>query len=191
MMEPGVPVRFDINDITSTIRMFNKLAESPQKAINKGTSKAALVLKRAIKSGVPERTGALKKNLVIRAEKSHKRGRKVRQVTVRGGPEANGIFQKDIANWGALGGDNKYAYYPSSMEYGFLARAPGGGLVYYDPKTAQFRMRPDSAGKTEKTQYIEGRHFMQEGADSSSESVKQTMINVTMEELEKIWLEKK
>ena len=75
-------------------------------------------------------------------------------------------LQKPIKNPGALGGKNKKAYYPASQEYGFLARAPGGGV-----------------------QYVEGLHFMRDAAEQVSPQAKQTMIDVMETELDKLWKE--
>ena len=157
---------FEHKDLVRMYKTLDRAGKSPQKALNKGTSKAAQVVKRSVKGYVPVRTGTLKKNIVTKTERSSKRGKKVRQTTMKGGGEANALFQKPIQNPGALGGENSYAYYPSSMEYGFLARAKGGGV-----------------------QYIEGRHFMQQGAEAASEAAKDAMIDTMTKELEKIWLE--
>ena len=159
---------FDLEDLAKAERMWQQIQDKGgkvQKAVNKASSKAAQTVKRAVKAGdVPIRTGALKRGIVIKAEKSRKKGKKVRQVTIKGGAEANAVFQRPIANPGALGGKNPKAYYPASMEYGFLARAPGGGV-----------------------QYVEGHYFMREGADSSAGQVGSVMIETVTKELEKIW----
>lgn len=157
----------DTTDVTKMIGMLNKLGTSPQKAINKGTSKAVLLLKRKIRAEAPVKTGTLRKNIVVKAESNRgKKGRKVREVTMKGGEEANAQLQRPIQNPGKLGGKNKKAYYPASQEYGFLARAPGGGV-----------------------QYIPGKHFMRDPADANDAQVKTLMIDTTMEVLEKTWQE--
>lgn len=166
-MSSGATVEFDTTGITVMIEALNKINKSPQKAVNKATSKANLIVKRTVKGEVPEKTGTLKRNIVTKAEKNRGvKGKKVRQVTFKGGAEANAQLQKPIQNPGALGGKNKKAYYPASQEYGFLARAPGGGV-----------------------QYVEGRHFMREGAEQASPTAKKTMIDVMEKELEKLWQE--
>lgn len=157
-------ITFEYKDLFRTYQMLDRAGKSPQKALNKGTSKAAQIVKRSVKGVAPVRTGTLKRNIVTKTERSSKRGKKVRETTMRGGAEANAIFQKQIHNPGALGGGSPYAYYPSSMEYGYLARAKGGGV-----------------------QYIEGRHFMRGGAESASEPAKKAMIETMTKELDKIW----
>lgn len=166
-MSAGATVEFDTTGITVMINALNKINKSPQKAVNKATSKANLIVKRTVKGEAPVKTGTLKRNIVTKAEKNHGiKGKKVRQVTFKGGSEANAELQKPIRNPGALGGKNPKAYYPASMEYGFLARAPGGG-----------------------TQYVEGRHFMLQGAEQAGPTAKKTMIDVMEKELEKLWQE--
>jgi HK97 gp10 family phage protein len=162
---------FDTKGITVMIKALNKVNKSPQKAVNKATSKANLIVKRTVKGkvpvGPPPHGGTLKRNIVTKAEKNHGvKGKKVREVTFKGGAEANAQLQKPIRNPGALGGKNPKAYYPASQEYGFLARAPGGG-----------------------TQYVEGRHFMLQGAEQASPTAKKTMIDVMEKELDKLWQE--
>ena len=167
MSAAGATVDFDTTGITVMIQALNKINKSPQKAVNKATSKANLIVKRTVKGEAPVKTGTLKRNIVTKAEKNRGvKGKKVRQVTFKGGAEANAELQKPIKNPGTLGGKNPKAYYPASQEYGFLARAPGGG-----------------------TQYVEGRHFMLQGAEQASPTAKKTMIDVMEKELDKLWQE--
>ena len=106
----------------------------------------------------------MKSNIVTKTEKSSRRGKKVRETTFRGGDEANAQLQKPIKNPGELGGKSQKAYYPASQEYGFLAKAPGGGI-----------------------QYIEGKHYMRRGAEAASAPAKAAMIDTMTKELDKIW----
>ena len=160
---------FDLSDLKAAEFMYKALADrggKVQKAVNKASSKAAQVVKRSAKQQAPVRTGTLKKNISIKAERSRVKGKKVRQVTFKGGEEANALLQKPIKEPGKLGGRNPKAYYPASLEYGFLARAPGGGV-----------------------QYIEGLHFMREGADLVNRQAEDITVDTMMKELEKIWME--
>ena len=157
-------IDFEHRDLVRMYKTLDKVGASPQKALNKGTSKAAMVVKRSIKGAAPVKTGTLKRNIVTKTERSSLRGKKVRETTFRGGDEANALLQKPIKNPGVLGGSSPKAYYPASQEYGFLARAPGGGI-----------------------QYVEGRHFMRAGAESASASAKDAMIETMTKELDKIW----
>ena len=158
---------FEHKDLFRMYKTLDKVGASPQKALNKGTSKAAAIVKRSVKGVVPVKSGNLRRNIVTKTERSSVRGKKVRETTIRGGAEANALFQKPIKELGKLGGKNDYAYYPSSQEYGFLASAPGGGV-----------------------QYIEGLHFMRSGAETAEALAKTAMIETMTKELEKIWQER-
>lgn len=167
----GQVLTFDTKGIEVMIKALNKIDQSPQKAVNKATSKANLLVKRTIKGeapvGPPPHGGTLKRNIVTKTEKNHGvKGKKVREVTFKGGAEANALLQRPIKIPGTLGGKNPKAYYPASQEYGFLARRKGGGV-----------------------QYIEGRYFMRDAAEQASPQAKETMINVMETELDKLWKE--
>lgn len=159
-------IDFDHGELVLIYKALDRVGKSPQKALNKGTSKAAIIVKRSVKGVVPVKTGTLKRNIVTKTERSRLRGKKVREITFRGGDEANAQLQKPIKNPGILGGSSPKAYYPASQEYGFLARAPGGGV-----------------------QYIEGRHFLLRGAETASEPAKNAMIETMTKELDKAWKE--
>lgn len=162
-------IDFEHADLVVMYRVLDKVGAAPQKALNKATSKAAAITKRAVKAEAPvakkgEHKGTLKRNIATKTERSRMKGKKVRETTFRGGDEANALLQKPIKNPGVLGGSSPKAYYPASQEYGFLARAPGGGV-----------------------QYIEGKHYMLRGAESASAPAKEAMIETMKKELDKIW----
>lgn len=163
-MSDAFRIDFDHKDLVKMYKTLDKVGASPQKALNKGTSKAATIVKRNVKSIAPYKTGILKGNIVTKTERSRFKGKKVRETTFRGGDEANAQLQKPIKNPGELGGKSNKAYYPASQEYGFLAKAPGGGV-----------------------QYIEGRHFLLRGAETASAPAKEAMIETMTKELDKIW----
>lgn len=155
-------IDFEHRDLVRMYKTLDAVGKAPQKALNKGTSKAAMIVRKAARSRAPEKTGTLKRSIVTMTEHSYRRGKKVRDITFD--RKVNALLQKPIQNPGMLGGSNPKAYYPASQEYGFLARAPGGGV-----------------------QYIEGRHFMLSGAESASEPAKEAMIETMTKELDKIW----
>ena len=163
-MSDAFRIDFDHKDLVKMYKTLDKVGVSPQKALNKGTSKAATIVKRSVKSAAPVKTGTLKRNIATKTEHSRYKGKKVRETTFRGGDEANAQLQKPIKNPGELGGKSNKAYYPASQEYGFLAKAPGGGV-----------------------QYIEGRHFLLRGAETASAPAKEAMIETMTKELDKIW----
>lgn len=163
-------IDFEHRDLVKMYKTLDKVGASPKKALNKGVSKAASITKRSVKELAPvgrgPTQGTLKRNIVTKTERSRLKGKKVRETTFRGGDEANAQLQKPIKNPGILGGSSPKAYYPASQEYGFLARAPGGGV-----------------------QYIEGKHFMRRGAETASAPAKTAMIETMTKELDRIWKE--
>lgn len=159
-------IDFEHRDLVKMYQTLDKVGKSPQKALNKGTSKAATITKRSVKGLAPEKSGTLKSNIVTKTERSRLKGKKVRETTFRGGDESNAQLQKPIKNPGILGGTSQKAYYPASQEYGFLARAPGDGV-----------------------QYIPGKRYMLRGAEAASEPAKNAMIETMTKELEKVWKE--
>lgn len=103
-----------------------------QKYVTQAAKAGQKLVFAAVKNAAPVgKTGNLKTNIVSVDERSRKKGKKVYKTTFAGGDEANAVLQKKIKNPGAAGGKNKKAYYPVSVEYGFLTRAnEGGGLAY-------------------------------------------------------------
>ena len=187
-MSSGASITADVKDIEKTIKMLNKAGKSPQKAVTRAAGRAGTVLKRKIKQGeVPRKTGTLRKSIIRVGEKTKKRGKKVYEATFD--RKMNDQLQKPIKQRGALGGKSGKAYYPASMEYGFLARAKdgSGGVVYFNEGVNDFRSRPDAVPSGVSTQKVEGHHFMQKGAAAADSEVRQILVDKTMEELEKIW----
>lgn len=163
-MSGAFRIDFEHGDLVLMYKTLDRVGKSPQKALNKGTSKAATIVKRAVKGAAPEKTGTLKRNIATKTERSRTKGKKVRETTFRGGEESNALLQRPIKKPGVLGGSSQKAYYPASQEYGFLAKAPDGGV-----------------------QYIPGKHYMRRGAETASEPAKKAMIETMTKELDKIW----
>lgn len=145
--------------------LCRRIGGVPQKAVTKGASKGLTVVRREVRTKVPVKTGALKKGLQRKAERSRTKGKKVYQL--RMDPAMNDIFQKPVKNPGEAGsGGTKggHAYYPASQEYGFLTRSKGGGMSY-----------------------VPGHHFLRDGAVESRGSMEHTVIETVMKEVEKEW----
>ena len=159
-------VAFDLKGIEKMVKALNKVNKSPQKAVTRAASKAATLVKRAVRQGtVPVgKTGNLKRAITRKAEKTRARGKKVYEITFD--KKYNDVLQKPIKNPGAAGGKNPKAYYPASQEYGFLTRSKGGGI-----------------------EYVPGLHFMRQGAENAEAQAKQVMIETLEKELDKLWKE--
>lgn len=190
-------IDFDYKEVIGMYMILDRLGKSPQKALNKGTSKAAQVVKRTIKAGTPHVSGVLRKSIATKTERSSKKGKKVREITIKGGADANASLQKPIKHPGVLGGKSPYAYYPNSVEFGFLARAPGGSTIYvkflsedYETRKGtrtRHRIYYEDTGMRVPSQKVEGQHYMREGGETASEPAKKAMIETMTKEMDKIW----
>lgn len=156
------PIIFHTKGFDDIAMVLKRTEDIPQKCVTKAAGKGATVMKKAVKGEVPVDTGALKKGIVRKAERSRTKGKKVYDVTFDAG--MNDVFQRPIKNPGEAGGQSKKGYYPASMEYGFLTRSKGGGLSY-----------------------VPGYHFMQNAAQESAAPAKQAMVKTLIEEIDKEW----
>lgn len=165
-MSAGCDVRFDTTGVVKLVKMLDKAGKSPQKAITRAASKGITPVKRAVRGIVPVgETGNLKRAIARKAEKSRARGKKVYEVTFD--KAYNDVLQKPVKNPGEAGSTTTksgHAYYPASIEYGFLTRSKGNGYSY-----------------------VPGVHFMRQGAEQSETQAKQIMIDTMEKELDKLW----
>ena len=127
-------VRVDVymDDLLEARRTFDAMGQLPARIVTAAAGRGATVVKRAVqKSGeIPVLTGTMRKAVRrLRAERSKVKGKKVYPVGFD--PAMNSVLQKPIQNPGEAGGQNDKAYYPASMEYGFLTRSKGGGISYF------------------------------------------------------------
>lgn len=167
-------VSFDTSDIRRFEETCRTLGEQTAiKAARKAAQKGSNVVGKAIRSGAPKgATGQLKRGFRKKKEKSANKGKIVYDYAMDSAK--NDIFQKPIKNPGILGGKNKVGYYPASIEYGFLVKAPGGGYQY-------------KPGQKRPSRKVEGTHFTREAATASEPAAIETMKRVLNEELDKEW----
>jgi len=121
---------FDLKDFSSMEQTIRALGGVPKKCVGPAARKGATQLKRVVKSSglVPVRTGALRKGIKLRPEKSPRgKCKKVYEVTFLS--EMNDVFVK------LTKGGVRY-YYPASQEYGFKTRNGGRVGVWYFLKKA-------------------------------------------------------
>ena len=145
-------------------RALSRIGKVPQKVATKAAGKGATVVRKAVRDNAPVGdTGQLKRGIVRTGERSTVRGKKVYDLMFD--PKKNDIFQKPIKTPGEFGGKNKKAYYPASMEYGFLTRSKGGGLSY-----------------------VPGYHFMRDATDEAAPAARRAVIQTATQELNKEWL---
>ena len=160
-------ISFDTKDIKAFEAMLTDLGGCPPKVATKAAGKGASIVRRSIRESAPKgETGNLKRAIKRTSERSSKKGKKVYEITFD--RAYNDVLQRPIKNPGEAGGKSDKAYYPASMEYGFLTRSKGGGISY-----------------------VPGYHFMRTGAEDADASAKEAISSTAMQELEKIWMEKK
>ncbi len=162
---------FEHGDLVLLYKTLDRVGKSPQKALYQGTSKAAVITKKAVKDAAPDDTGALKRGIVTRTEHSRIRGKKVRQTTFKEGAGLERVLGKN-SHPGKFGGrpggkDKDRYYYPASQEFGWLTGDGNGGI-----------------------KYVPGKHYMRRGAEAASEPAKTAMIDTMTKELDRIWLSK-
>ena len=130
----GNKFRVDVHmdDLLEARRTFDAMGQLPARIVTAAAGRGATVVKRAVKNSaeIPVLTGTMRKAVRrLRAERSKVKGKKVYPVGFD--PTMNSVLQKPIQNPGEAGGQNDKAYYPASMEYGFLTRSKGGGISYF------------------------------------------------------------
>ena len=106
--------RYEIEGLDEVLDMLKKVGELPQKCVNKSARNGAKISQQDAKNNVPVKTGALKKSITLKAEKTKTKGKKVYQVTIKNNPE----FVRTTSS------GNRY-YYPASQEFGFRLRDGG------------------------------------------------------------------
>lgn len=121
-----------MDDLLEARRTFDAMGQLPARIVTAAAGRGATVVKRAVKNSaeIPVLTGTMRKAVRrLRSERSKVKGKKVYPVGFD--PAMNSVLQKPIRNPGEAGGQNDKAYYPASMEYGFLTRSKGGGISYF------------------------------------------------------------
>lgn len=154
-----------MDDLLEARRTFDAMGQLPAKIVTAAAGRGATVVKRAVKNSaeIPVLTGTMRKAVRrLRAERSKVKGKKVYPVGFDS--KLNDVLQKPIQNPGEAGGENSHAYYPASMEYGFLTRSKGGGISYFP-----------------------GFHFMAEVGERTREAAKAAMAKKFNEAIQKEW----
>ena len=154
-----------MDDLLEARRTFDAMGQLPARIVTAAAGRGATVVKRAVKNSaeIPVLTGTMRKAVRrLRAERSKVKGKKVYPVGFD--PAMNSVFQKPIRNPGEAGGQNDKAYYPASMEYGFLTRSKGGGISYFP-----------------------GFHFMAKAGESARGEANAAMAKKFNEAIQKEW----
>ena len=108
-------VDFRIEGMKELERTIRELGKLPQKCVTPAAKKGARIALKAAKAKAPFLTGALEEGIILKGEKTRRKGKKVSGYHE---PGMNDIFVKTTK-------DGKRYYYPASMEYGFITRDGG------------------------------------------------------------------
>ena len=168
----GLTIVCDTTGIEKMVKALDDIGKSPQQAVTRAASAGATVAKKAFRSAPVSvgETGNYKRAVQAAKASRHTLKRRKRGVAIYDidWPESmNDVLQKPVKNPGAAGSKStKYghAYYPNSIEYGFLTRSKGGGYSY-GPGTRELR------------------NWM----DAAEPDVADRIIQKAEEELEKLW----
>lgn len=161
---------FDFKDLVRLQTAIARMGDIPQRTVTRAASKGMDATERMVRGFMPAgKTEQLSMGLIRVKEKSRKKGKRVYEIAMD--PSKNDIFQKSIpANPSHPGKRRthwKHAYYPASIEYGFLTRSTGGGI-----------------------RYVRGQHNMRDGAEASRSDFNAEVIRVIDKALEKGWKKK-
>lgn len=157
-------ITVDMRDLKEARKTFEAMGTLPAKIVTAAARRGATLTKKAIlRSGkFPVDTGLMKRALTTKREKSRFKGKKV--YDIRFDPTWNEYLQRPIKNPGEAGGKSDHAYYPASMEYGFLTRSKGGGISYSP-----------------------GFHFMRDEGEAMREPAQAEMARKFNEAIQKEW----
>lgn len=158
---------FNFKDMVRLQTAIARMGDIPQRTVTRAASKGMDATESMVNGYMPSgKTEQLSMGLTRVKEKSRKKGKRVYEVAMD--PSKNSIFQKPIpanpAHPGKRRARWKHAYYPSSIEYGFLTRSTGGGI-----------------------RYVRGQHNMRDGAERSRPEFNAEVIRVIDKALEKGW----
>lgn len=108
--------RYKIEGMKELEKTIRKIGKLPQKCVTKSAKKGANIALKDARQNAPFETGDLESGIILKAEKTRKRGKKVYQVTMD--PAKNDLFVKVTK-------DGKRYYYPASQEFGYITKDGG------------------------------------------------------------------
>lgn len=116
-------MKFKVDGMDSLIKSLKRLGEVPQKHVTASVRKAMGSPLKQAKADAPEDTGALKKGIVLKGEKSKTKGKKIYRIVFD--DSMNDIFQKArmVTKKNGTQTERVTGYYPVSQEYGWFTRS--------------------------------------------------------------------
>ena len=107
-------VNFKVEGMKELQKSLERLGKVPQKHVTSSSRKAMNIVLKESRAAAPVDTGALKKGMKLKGERSRAKAKKVYRVIFD--PAMNDVFQKKNKEGKITG------YYPVSQEYGFFAK---------------------------------------------------------------------
>ena len=107
-------VNFKVEGMKELEKSLKNLGKVPQKHVTSSSRKAMNIVLKESRATAPYDTGALKKGMKLKGERSRAKAKKVYRVIFD--PAMNDVFQKKNKEGKITG------YYPISQEYGFFAK---------------------------------------------------------------------
>lgn len=161
----------DLEGFEELAKSFAKSAQQlPKQNLSKALKKGAAIVQRSVRSTAPEKSGDLRRGLILHKERSRQPGKVVYDLMPD--PKMNDVFQKPIQN--PVRSKSSKGYYPASQEYGFYTRSPNGGMTYTRPN-----------GESGHMDKVPGKYFMRSGAELSSEAAETAIVGEILSEIEK------
>jgi len=105
---------FRIEGMKELQKSLERLGKVPQKHVTSSSRKAMNIVLKESRATAPVDTGALKKGMKLKGERSRAKAKKVYRVIFD--PAMNDVFQKKNKDGKVTG------YYPVTQEYGFFAK---------------------------------------------------------------------
>lgn len=115
----------------------------------------------AAKTAAPVKTDTLRESLVLHMERNRANGKQVFDVMPTA--KANSLLQKEVKNPGIMPGGKKRrntAYYPASMEYGFM---------------------------TVNGKHVPGHHYLAGSMAAGSDSYRENMLEAIEKNIDEAW----
>lgn len=137
-------------------RQLEDIGKLPKASLTKASKAAMQLIQADARANAPTVTGMLKRGIKFKMETPNKRNKSVYRLNWD--TKFTDTYRKPIKNVGMYGGVNANAYYPQSVEWGFLT----------------------AHGKKE------GRYFVRSAMERNESQTLQTLIDVLSSEIERL-----
>lgn len=161
----------DLEGFEELAKSFARSAQQlPGQSLTKAVKKGSASVQRSVRSAAPEKSGSLRRGLILHKERSRQEGKVVYDLMPD--PKKNDVFQKPIQH--PVRSRSRKGYYPASQEYGFFTRSPSGGMTYTRPN--------GDIGHMDK---VPGKYYMRSGAEVSADAAESVIVGEILGEIEK------